>query len=132
MKNLITENIRIVYDQELKYLHASFRGYVIYEELVKAIDYELEMIKHYNVKKCIVNLQEIEVYPVGGEGYVKEVWFPKAAEYGLEVIAFIVPTDTFGQLGMQEAHEEAEKDAHLKAKYFDDLPQAIKWINSLF
>jgi hypothetical protein len=131
MKNLITENVKIIYDQELKSLHVSFHGFVLYEELVKAIDYEIEMIKHYNIKTCIINLQEIGVYPIGGEEYVKKIWFPKAIENGLKVIAFIVPTDTLGQLAMQEAHEEAEMNLLIKMKYFDNPPQAVAWTNSL-
>ncbi|WP_331975000.1 hypothetical protein [Ohtaekwangia sp.] len=105
-----------------------FSGFVSYEELAEAIRYELMMIHHYTIRKCIVNLQKIAIYPKGGVDHVRNVWFPEVVKAGITHVAFIVPENMFAQLDMQAAHTEAEEKKVMHTKYFIEASTALEWI----
>jgi len=128
MENLVTENIRIQFIQNDGYVDVAYTGFITYEQLVNAVQYHLKMVQHYAVRKVVVNLQKIVIYPEGGVDYIKTEWFPRITQYGVTHVAFIVPENVFAQLDMQAAHAEAEEKKMLLTKYFIEAAAALEWI----
>src|SRR5688572_18573053 len=100
MIDFIRSYVKAAHNAGAACLDVTYKGFIKYHELVEVVQYEFEMIRHYKLKKCIVNLREINVYPDGGEEYIKNVWFPQVIKEGLQVLAFVVPDDTFGKMSM--------------------------------
>lgn len=128
MVDFIRSYVTAVHNAEAACLHVTFKGFIKYDELVEAIAYELEMIRHYKLKKCLVNLREISVYPDGGQEYIRDVWFPQVIKEGIEFAAFVVPDDTFGKISMQEAHNYPQ--SNLLMKHFNGADHALAWLMS--
>lgn len=128
MIDYIRSYVTSVHNAEAACLEVTYKGFINYDELVEVIQYEFEMIRHYKLKKCLVNLREISVYPAGGQEYIKTVWFPQAIKDGLQVAAVVVPDDTFGKMSMQEAHTYPQST--LVMKHFDDAGKALAWLTS--
>jgi hypothetical protein len=128
MIDFIRSYVTAVHNAEAACLQVTFKGFIKYDELVEVIAYEFEMIRHYKIKKCLVNLREISVYPDGGQEYIKNVWFPQVIQEGMQVAAFVVPDDTFGKMSMQEAHTYPQST--LLMKHFNDADHAITWLVS--
>lgn len=126
MVDFIRSYVTAVHNAEAACLQVTFKGFINYDELVEVIAYEFEMIRHYKIKKCLVNLREISVYPDGGQEYIKEVWFPQVIKDGMRIAAFVVPDDTFGKMSMQEAHNYPQ--SNLLMKHFNDEEQALAWL----
>lgn len=126
MVDFIRSYVTAVHNAEAACLQVTFKGFINYDELVEVIAYEFEMIRHYKIKKCLVNLREISVYPDGGQEYIKEVWFPQVIKDGMQIAAFVVPDDTFGKMSMQEAHNYPQ--SNLLMKHFNDAEQALAWL----
>lgn len=126
MVDFIRSYVTAVHNAEAACLQVTFKGFINYDELVEVIAYEFEMIRHYKIKKCLVNLREISVYPDGGQEYIKEVWFPQVIKDGMQIAAFVVPDDTFGKMSMQETHNYPQ--SNLLMKHFNDEEQALAWL----
>ncbi len=127
MNNLVKPNIKVGHNEMLSCLEVSFSGFITYDELVEAVHYEFEMIRHFTLKKCMINLREISIYPQGGQEYIKTEWFPKIIQLQVKAIAFIVPDDLFGQMSMQEAHSSEQMP--ITIKYFKHTDEAQVWIS---
>lgn len=128
MIDFIRSYVTAVHNAEAACLQVTFKGFINYDELVEVIAYEFEMIRHYKLKKCFVNLRDISVYPEGGQEYIRQVWFPQAIKHGVRLVAFVVPDDMFGKMSMQEAHNYPQSD--LLMKYFNDADNALAWLIS--
>jgi hypothetical protein len=126
MIDFIRSYVTAVHNAEAACLQVTFKGFINYDELVEVIAYEFEMIRHYKIRKCLVNLHEMSVYPNGGQEYIKNVWFPQVIKDGMQVAAFVVPDDAFGKMSMQEAHTYPEST--MLVKYFNDADHALAWL----
>ncbi|HEY9049258.1 MAG TPA: hypothetical protein VIN08_25325 [Ohtaekwangia sp.] len=128
MNNLYTDYARVLHNEDLQCLEVTFIGFITLDELKKIVEYEFEMFTHYALKKCIVNLREITVYPVGGQEYIKTVWFPWVVKHGLQVLAFVVPDDVFTKMSIQAAHASGMQ--LMMTKYFQNSLDAQHWVKS--
>lgn len=131
MEGLKEKNAVVVHDKELNCLYVHLSGFIPYDNLIKALEYEFKMIRHYMLKKCIVDIREIKVYPAGGAEYIKDVWFPQIEKDGVKLVAFIVPASVFGEVSMKAAHDKVEKQNKVQIKNFQDLDSARHWIREL-
>ncbi|WP_224999169.1 hypothetical protein [Cesiribacter sp. SM1] len=128
MKDLIEKNASVIHDKVLNCLHARLSGFISYDDLVRVLKYEFKMVEYYKLKKCIIDLTGIKVYPSGGGEYVKDVWFPQMERNGVNYIAFIVPENVFGEASMQKAHDKVEEHKNLQTRNFTDEASAKSWI----
>jgi len=128
MNNLIRTNAKVLHDKEHNFLEIIFSGFITYEELVEVCEYEFKLIEHFSIKKCLINLRHISIYPPGGEEFIKTVWFPKVIKLEIRAIAFIVPDDVFAQVSMEEAHDV--KKLPITIKHFTGVDAAKQWLQS--
>jgi hypothetical protein len=131
MIDFIRDYVKIVHNPQAACMEVTFTGFISYDELVEAAEYEFKMIQHYKLKKCLINLREISIYPEGGQEYIKAVWFPEAIKSGIRATAFIVPDDLFGKMSMQEAHSYTLEAEVMNYDHFNDQDTAMKWLKSV-
>jgi hypothetical protein len=108
MDDLINQYVEIQVDKQLNALSVKFLKFIPYQEFIKAVEHEYELIRHYNLKKCAIDLRQIPVYDKGMPEYVKDKWFPTVSSLGIKYIGFIVPEAVIGQMSMNRAHQTAE------------------------
>jgi hypothetical protein len=128
MQNLYKDYAQVIHNAELGCLEVIFTGFITFDELKEVIDYEFKMFTHFKLKKCVVNLRDITVYPQGGQEYIKNIWFPWIVAHGVKAIAIVVPDDVFAQMSMQEAHSADAKP--VTTKYFQKYTEALAWIRA--
>jgi hypothetical protein len=129
MKNLITENARVTYIPEQAYIDLRCDGFFSYEAVVDTTEHAYEMLRFYNLRKCVINLQQVKIYPSGAEEYLRDIWYRKLVEAGVSKIAFVVPENIFGKSSMTVVHagEAAQK---IERQYFADESSAVEWLNA--
>lgn len=128
MKDLHEKQAQIVYDEKRNALDAKLSGFIKYDDLKRYLTYEFDMIRHYNLTNCLVDLREMGVYPQGGKEFVEQVWFPEVKKLGVTKVAFIVPESVFGEASMKAAHQEAEKEEELVIQNFMSRESAQEWL----
>ncbi|WP_224998655.1 hypothetical protein [Cesiribacter sp. SM1] len=129
MRNLIEKNARVIYDKELDCLYVHLIGFISYNDLVRVLQYEFQMVQYYKPDKCVVDLTAIKVYPSGGKEYIKDVWFPHMESNGMQYVACVVPDNPFGEASMQKAHEKAAEHKKLEVRHFRDIASAKAWVS---
>lgn len=128
MKDLLEKNVQVQYNKELLSLEVSFHGFVPYDTMVRALQHEYVLIRHYRLKKCLVDLREMGIYAPGVSELIQNEWFPKVISEGVAFIAFVVPESVFGQQSMNKAHQKVTGGTPLTTEYFKDSTSAKEWI----
>nr|WKN36163.1 hypothetical protein K4G66_27740 [Tunicatimonas sp. TK19036] len=128
IENLVTDNAKVVLDHQTSSLHVSLSGFIPFKQMESIIHHEFEMIRFFQLSKCLIDLRGIKVYAPGTPELIQTVWFPRVKEEGVQYIAFVVPEDVFGQASMNKAHDESDKKENINVKYFKDLISAKKWL----
>ncbi len=129
MENFKNKYAAVSFYKEIETMIVVFNNFTPFEELKIILDFEFNMIRHYNVKKCLINLFKMQVYAPNSKEYIQNIWFPKASNEGIKYIAFVQPENTFGQIGMIKAHEGI-KDGFM-INYFDQQTKAQEWLNNI-
>ncbi len=130
MDDLINNFVEVRVEKQLEALLVKFLRFTPYEDFVKILEYEYELIRHYRLKKCVIDLRLIPVYAPGAPEYVKDVWFPTVNSLGVQQIAFIVPEAVLGQMSMNRAHDITESTAGSAVEHFKDMEAAIAWLKT--
>lgn len=87
MEDLINQYAEVKADPKSMTLSVKFLKFVPFQEFVKIVEHEFELVKHHQLKKCIIDLRLIPVYDKGMPEYVKDVWFPTAISLGVKCAA---------------------------------------------
>ncbi len=129
MKNLASKQATVIYDEALGAFHATFFNFVQHTEFVNVLEYEYEMVEHYQLKKALIDLRQMKIYAKGNEDYIKTTWFPKMKSLGLQRVAFVVPVDIFAKVTMEKAHNEEDITPTLQLKHFKTIEEAKNWLS---
>jgi hypothetical protein len=129
MTELKIENASVIWVPEHECVKLKCRGFLSYQQVVYVTGYAFEMIQHYNLCKCIVNLQESKGYPQGAEEYLRDIWYPRMAAAGVCRIAFVVSESIFGRASMLVVHA-GEAIMKIERQYFADEESAGEWLNT--
>ena len=130
MKKIDNELAKVFYNKKITALDVVFHAYVSYDEFVKILKYEFEIIRFFSIKKCIVDLRKMKVYAVGTKEFVADTWFPQIIKLGVKCVAFIIPENIFAKISMETAHEEVNKKTPIDVKYFKTKDEGIEWIKN--
>ncbi|HEY9049016.1 MAG TPA: hypothetical protein VIN08_24115 [Ohtaekwangia sp.] len=129
MKSHITENGCAIYVPEHACIDLKCDGFFSYEEVVALTEYTCEMLRFYNLNRCMINLQHVKIYPSGAEEYLRDVWYRKLVDAGVNRIAYVVPEDIFGRASMAVVHA-GDAARKIQRKYFVDESGAKEWLTS--
>ncbi len=130
MENLTNKYVEVRAEQEDNTLFVQFLGFVPYDEFLKIVEHEYKLIRHYQLRKCLIDLRQIPVYDAGMPEYVKDVWFPTVSSLGVKSVAFVVPEKVLGQMTMKKAHKGTETISGMSVEHFDDLELARIWLRA--
>jgi len=130
MDNLINKFVEVRVEKQLNVLSVKFLGFTLYQDFVKIVEYEYELIRHYQLKKCVIDLRLIPVYDTGMPEYVNDVWFPTVSSLGVQHVAFVVPEAVLGQMSMTRAHKKTESISGMAVEHFKDVEAAMSWLKT--
>jgi hypothetical protein len=130
MDALINKPVEVHVEKQLNALSVKFLGFVTFEDFVKIVEYECELIRQNNLNKCVVDLRQIRVYDKGMPEYVKDVWFPTVYSLGIRHVAFVVPEAPLAQRSMSRAHKDTELTSGIDVENFEDNKDALDWLKT--
>lgn len=130
MDNLVNNYVEVRMDKSLNALSVKFLGFIPYKDFVKTLEYEYDLIRQYQSKKCVIDLRLIPVYAAGATEYVKDTWFPTVSSLGMRQVAFIVPEAVLGQMSMNKAHENTKTVGGMAVEHFKDFDAAVGWLKA--
>ena len=112
------------YDSETKAVITDISGSPSLDEFKASAEPILELMKQHKVIKLLNNNLDLEVNSIENQEWTQKVWFPKAGQLGLKYLAFVVPTNVFGQVSAEQTNEKAEEEGAIEIKYFETAETA--------
>jgi hypothetical protein len=129
MTELINEFAEVKVNPESSILSVKFLERIPLDEFKKVLQFEYEQIGRYKMKKALIDLRQMPVYPAGAVELIKTEWFPKITSLGLRYIAFVQPESVIAKLSMTSAHKE-ENASPVTMNHFGSTDEAVNWLNA--
>ncbi|ASB48345.1 hypothetical protein [Alkalitalea saponilacus] len=121
------QNVVLRYDDERKELLQVWSGFVPAALFRVIIDISTEFIAKNNVDSLISDVTEQKVVSPDDAQYAASA-LPEMMQYGLKVMAFVIPKDVFTRLSLKK-FSDFGRDKPIG--YFNSLPEARQWIKVL-
>ncbi len=93
----------------------------------------IQQIEEYQPDKLIVDSREAAyVIEPEDQDWLNENIYPRTVKAGVKKLAFVVGTDVFMQISLEQvstdSHNNADVASKLKQEFFDDYQQASDWV----
>jgi hypothetical protein len=121
--------LTIEYDQKLNCVSQHWKGYAKSEQFRAGIEKSVEFFKQKRAVCLISNTKELAVVSNEDTQWAATYATPLMMSYGLKYVAFIVPTNVFAQLSVNNFKNKTEDKVQLR--YFTDLAKAKAWFQEL-
>ncbi len=117
--------VTIERNDQLKCLIQNWKGFASSANFREAINVSLKLFEQGGYEKIISNTKEFSLVKKEDTDWVAQVVTPQMVKQGLRYMAFIVPTNVFAQITVDNFKEEANKVVSIR--YFDKSEAAIAW-----
>ncbi len=119
--------ITIEQDDQLKCLIQNWKGFANSENFRDAINQSLDIFKKGGLDKIISNTKDAALVSNEDTKWVAKEITPQMVKHGLRYMAFILPTNVFTQMGVENFKENA--GSVVSIRYFDQMEAAKEWIS---
>lgn len=117
--------VTIEQDDRLKCLIQNWKGFATSANFREAINVSLKLFEQGGFEKIISNTKDFSLVKKEDTDWVAQVITPQLVRHGLRYMAFVVPSNVFSQLSVNNFKEEAGKAVSIR--YFEDLEKAKSW-----
>ena len=114
-------------DEQLKCLTQRWKGFAKSEQFREGINKSLEFFQQKQIDKIISDTKDFSLVKKEDTDWVATVITPKMVQHGLRRMAFIVPTNIFTQITIDNFKNEAKGGVAIQ--YFDDYEKAKDWMS---
>ena len=114
-------------DEEFSCLTQRWKGFAKSEQFREGINKSLEIFQQRQIDKIISDTQNASLVKKEDTDWVATIIIPKLVQRGLRCMAFIVPTNVFTQISVDNFKNEAK--GGVRIQYFDDYEKAKEWIS---
>ena len=121
--------VTIERDDQLRCLIQTWKGFAKSEDFRAAIEQSLEFFEKGDLDKIISNTKDFALVKKEDTDWVAQVVTPQMVQHGLRYMAFIVPTNVFTQVTVDNFKEEA--DSVVSIRYFDKVETAKDWLTKV-
>ena len=118
--------VTIEQDEQLKCLIQNWKGFATSANFRDAINQSLEVFKKGGLDKIISNTKDAALVSKEDTMWVAKEITPQMVEHGLRYMAFILPTNVFTQMAVENYKEDAGSIVNIR--YFDQVEAAKKWM----
>ena len=122
-------SVVIEHDEQLRCLIQTWKGFAKSKDFRAAIIKSLEFFKQGNLNKIISNTKDFSLVKKEDTDWVAQVITPEMVQHGLRYMAFVVPTNAFTQLTVDNFKEEADRIVEIR--YFDSVETARNWLSKV-
>jgi hypothetical protein len=121
--------ITLEYDEKLNCLTQHWKGFATSEQFREGINQSVLYFQDKKINKLISDTKDFAVVKKDDTDWVASYATPIMVKNGLKYMAFILPTNVFTQVSVNNFKSKA--DDILQIKYFDNLDKALQWLKSV-
>lgn len=129
MKVYETQNIVIERDDKLKCLIQNWRGFATSDNFRDGIKKTEELFEDKSLNKILSNTKDFGMVKKEDTEWVSNHSMPTLIERGLRYMAFVVPSNVFSQMSVENFKKQSENVVQIR--YFDNVQKAKEWMEEL-
>ncbi len=118
--------LTVAYDEELNCIQQNWKGFAKSHDFREGILKSVEFLEEKQADKILSNTKEFSVVKKEDTDWVAKEITPILVEKGMRKMAFIVPSNVFTQVSVNNFKDEANKIVSIC--YFDDVQKAKDWM----
>lgn len=118
--------LTIIYDEELNCIQQNWKGFAKSQDFREGILKSLQFFKDKKADKILSNTKELSIVKKEDTDWVAKDITPALVSNGMKKMAFIVPSNAFAQMSVNNFKEDANKIVSIR--YFDDIQKAKEWM----
>lgn len=121
--------LTIEYDDKMRCLIQHWKGFATSEQFREGINQSVDFFEKKKPTKLISDTKEFAVVKKDDTDWVANQATPKMISHGLKHMAFILPTNVFTQVSVNNFKSKA--DDIVQIQYFDSLDKAKQWLENV-
>lgn len=131
MKIVNDRNLVLEYDEELKCIIQTWKGHFSSDYFKKGVERTNEIFAEKKpVSRFLVDAQSASVIKKEDTDWAARTAIPTAIQYGLKYYGFVVPTNVFTRLSLNNFQQELNQP-DLTVRLFDNIDTAKEWMRSV-
>jgi hypothetical protein len=129
MKTLIETCAEISYNHALRSVEICWKGFADADQYKKVLEHSLASIKETKSTIWISDMVNGKAVPHDAIAWIQKDFIPRAVQYGVKKMAFLVTGNAFGKLHAANL-KHATKQYHIEMDHFDSRPDLDEWLFS--
>ena len=126
MKVFENQNIVIERDDNLKCLIQNWKGFATSERFREGIQKTIDLFKDKKLDKILSNTKDFGMVKKEDTEWVNSYSMPLLIKSGLRYMAFIIPSNVFSQMSVENFKKEMAGPVELR--FYDDVEKAKQWM----
>lgn len=128
MKVINQKHLTLEYDESHKCIVQVWNGYFTSEQFRNGVISTNKLFEQKKPPRFLVDISNCNIVKKEDTDWAATHAIPLAIKNGLKYYAFVVPTNVFSQMTLNNFKSEVE--SHITIQPFDNRKLAIEWLNS--
>lgn len=129
MKHMDQPNVTLLWDDTLRSVVITWRGFNEGQEFRAPMERALEVLRANRASRWLADLRDAKVNTAEDQQWLQSDLIPRAMQAGNRFTAFVVPKSTIAKLGVQRVLRHAGA-IESETRFFDSMEAARKWLAS--
>jgi cyclopropane fatty-acyl-phospholipid synthase-like methyltransferase len=138
MKTVLANDfIKMIFDSSNNFMETIWTTSIMMgqEEYRKVLKLYLEQLQLHRPNKLLIDSREAQyVITPNDQDWINEHIYPQTAQAGVRKLAFLIGTDLFMSISLEQVAEDSQKSevvkSVMKQQFFDNHQSAVEWLNS--
>lgn len=129
MKHMDQPNVTLLWDDTLRSVVITWRGFNEGQEFRAPMERALEVLRANRASRWLADLRDAKVNTAEDQQWLQSDLIPRAMQAGNRFTAFVVPKSTIAKLGVQRVLRQVGA-IESETRFFDSMEAARKWLAS--
>lgn len=129
MKHMDQHNVTLLWDDALRSVVITWRGFNEGQEFRAPMERALEILRENKASRWLADLRDAKVNTEDDQQWLHSDLIPRAMHAGCRFTAFVVPKSTIAKLGVQRVLRQSGA-LESETRFFDSMGAARKWLAS--
>lgn len=123
--------LRVQYDESLGLLRYQWRDGRSMHSFTQAMNYLAELVQTHQIKRVLVDMNELPDLGMKEQIWVGMSWFPRIAVHSVQQVAVVVPpVATYNQMVVESILRLSHHITRFDAQFFADPGSALDWLTN--
>lgn len=127
---LDTPYLTIRWDEEIKFVHLTWRGFVEGDDFKHGLNKALELVALKGAKRWFADLREERVIKLEDQQWFTNEWYPRAEASTLKYMAVLEPQNALGRISIDRMRTRMNLQGPIEIVHFVTEEEVLQWLST--